>query len=93
MYIGLLTIILTIIIMLYSTHTQLYTNTCAKTCANFKALCTGEKGVSETTGVRLSYTNTLIHRVVLGGWIQGGDIVDGSGNGGESISGGMQSHH
>ena len=47
-----------------------------KTCANFKALCTGEKGVSETTGVRLSYTNTLIHRVVPGGWIQGGNIVD-----------------
>ena len=45
---------------------------------NFKALCTGEKGVSETTGVTLFYTNTLIHRVVLGGWIEGGDIVNGS---------------
>ena len=33
------------------------------------------------------YTNTLIHRVVPGGWIQGGDIVDGSGSGGESIYG------
>ena len=54
-------------------------------CANFNTLCTGEKGVSETTGVRLSY---IIHsRVVPGGWIQGGDIVDGSGSGGESIYG------
>ena len=45
-------------------------------------VATGEEGVSETTGVRLSYTNTLIHsqhRVVLGGWFQDGDIVDGSG--------------
>ena len=39
----------------------------------------------ETTGVKLFYTNTLIHRVVQGGRIQGGDIVDGSGSGGELI--------
>ena len=59
--------------------------TCPKTCANFKVLCTGEKGVSATTGVRLSsYTNSLIHRIVPGGWIQGGDIA---GSGGESIYG------
>ena len=37
-----------------------------------------------STGVRLSY---IIHRIVPGGWIQGGDIVDGSGSGGESIYG------
>ena len=57
---------------------QLFTKSCPRTCTNFKALCTGGEGVSETTGVTLSYTNTLIHRVVPGGWIQGGDIVDGS---------------
>ena len=66
---------------------QLFTKTCPKTCANFKALCTGEKGVSESTGVNLSYLNTLIHRIVPGGWVQGGDIIDGTGNGGESIYG------
>ena len=56
--------------------------------ANFKALCIGEKGASETTGVRLSYINTLIHRVYQElGWIQEGDIVDGSGSGGELIYG------
>jgi len=54
---------------------------------NFKALCTGEKGVSESTGVHLSYLNSLIHRVVPGGWIQGGDIIDGAGGAGESIYG------
>ena len=31
--------------------------TCPRSCANFKALCTGEKVVSETTGVRLSYSH------------------------------------
>ena len=56
------------------------------TCTNFKA-CTEEKGVSESTGVKLSYINTLIHRVVPGGWIQGGDITDGPGSRGESIYG------
>ena len=66
---------------------KLYTKTCPRTCPNFKALCTGEKGVSESTGVKLSYINALIHRVVPGGWIQGGDIADGPGSRGESIYG------
>ena len=60
---------------------------CTQARANFKALCTGEKGVSETAGVTLSYTNILIHRVVPGGWIQGGDIVDELGSGGELFYG------
>ncbi|XP_065906722.1 peptidyl-prolyl cis-trans isomerase 7-like [Dysidea avara] len=66
---------------------ELYIKTCPKTCANFKALCTAEKGVSESTGVHLSYLNSLIHRIVPGGWVQGGDIIDGAGSGGESIYG------
>ena len=42
---------------------------------------------AESTGVKLTYVNTLIHRVVPGGSIQGSDIVGGFGNGGESIYG------
>ena len=42
--------------------------------------------VAKQTDYRSS-TLTLIHRVVPGGWIQGRDIVDGSGSGGESIYG------
>ena len=49
---------------------------CTQAHANFNALYTGEKGVSETTRVRLSYTNTLIHRVVLRGWFQGVEGVE-----------------
>ena len=46
------------------------------------------KGVPESTaGVSLSYLNSLIHRIVPGGWVRGGDILDGEENGGESIYG------
>ena len=50
---------------------ELYKHLCPDTCANFVALCTGERGVSGS-GVRLSYVNSLFHRVVKGGWVQGG---------------------
>ena len=50
---------------------ELYKHLCPKTCANFVALCTGEKGTS-ASGTRLSYVNSLFHRVVKKGWIQGG---------------------
>lgn len=36
---------------------------------------------------RLSYEGTPFHRVVRGGWVQGGDIVSGDGDGGVSIYG------
>ena len=50
---------------------ELYKDLCPKTCANFVALCTGEKGKSPN-GTRLSYVNSIIHRVVPNGWVQGG---------------------
>eukprot|EP00462_Mataza_sp_D1_P000297 CAMPEP_0175090836 /NCGR_PEP_ID=MMETSP0086_2-20121207/1574_1 /TAXON_ID=136419 /ORGANISM="Unknown Unknown, Strain D1" /LENGTH=934 /DNA_ID=CAMNT_0016363523 /DNA_START=59 /DNA_END=2863 /DNA_ORIENTATION=+ len=65
---------------------ELFTDKCPKTCENFVALCTGEKGQS-SKGTNLHYKNTLIHRVVKNGWIQGGDLVDGRGNHSESIWG------
>lgn len=37
--------------------------------------------------VRLSYKLSPFHRVVRDGWVQGGDIVSGSGDGGVSIYG------
>ena len=43
-----------------------------KTCENFKALCTGDKGESEQTEYKLHYKDSLIHRAVKNGWIQGG---------------------
>jgi len=61
---------------------ELYKHLCPKTCANFAALCTGERGVS-ASGVRLSYVNSLFHRVVKGGWIQGGGGYPCEGNSSE----------
>ena len=50
---------------------ELFSSVCPRTCENFRALCTGEKGTS-ASGVALSYAGTPIHRVVRGGWVQGG---------------------
>ncbi|XP_036727555.1 probable inactive peptidyl-prolyl cis-trans isomerase-like 6 isoform X6 [Balaenoptera musculus] len=65
---------------------RLYCDTCPKTCKNFQILCTGKAGFSQS-GIRLHYTGSIFHRVVRNGWIQGGDIVAGRGDGGESIYG------
>ncbi|XP_010633582.1 probable inactive peptidyl-prolyl cis-trans isomerase-like 6 isoform X2 [Fukomys damarensis] len=65
---------------------ELYCDTCPKTCKNFQTLCTGKAGFSER-GIRLHYKGSIFHRVVQNGWIQGGDIVAGKGNDGESIYG------
>ncbi|KAG7316816.1 hypothetical protein KOW79_020357 [Hemibagrus wyckioides] len=66
---------------------ELFSDLCAKTCENFKALCTGEAGTSQSQ-LTLCYKDSLFHRVVPNGWVQGGDItLQCRGNGGESIYG------
>ncbi|KAH1172792.1 probable inactive peptidyl-prolyl cis-trans isomerase-like 6 isoform X1 [Mauremys reevesii] len=65
---------------------ELYSDMCPKTCANFRSLCTGEAGTSRS-GMELTYKESVFHRLVKNGWIQGGDITAGRGDGGESIYG------
>jgi peptidyl-prolyl cis-trans isomerase-like 6 len=65
---------------------QLRTDVAPRTCENFAALCTGERGEG-ASGTKLHYKGSILHRVVKGGWIQGGDISGGSGDGGESVFG------
>nr|XP_009479109.1 PREDICTED: peptidyl-prolyl cis-trans isomerase-like 6 [Pelecanus crispus] len=65
---------------------ELFSDACPRTCDNFRALCTG--GAKSTRdGRELTYKNSLFHRLVKNGWIQGGDIITGKGDGGESIYG------
>ncbi|ESN90692.1 hypothetical protein HELRODRAFT_108746 [Helobdella robusta] len=66
---------------------ELYDDIVPDTCRNFRMLCTGELGSAKGSEVRLHYKRSIIHRVVPGGWIQGGDIKALKGNDGISIYG------
>lgn len=58
---------------------ELYHQLCPRTCENFAALCSGAG--------KLKYKGSGVHRCVAGGWVAGGDIVSGKGNGGQSVFG------
>ncbi|KAI0782269.1 cyclophilin-like domain-containing protein [Abortiporus biennis] len=66
---------------------ELYNDTAPKTCENFRALCTGEKGLSPISERPLYYKNSIIHRSIKDFMIQGGDFTKRNGMGGESIYG------
>uniref|UniRef100_A0A1L8DUC3 peptidylprolyl isomerase n=1 Tax=Nyssomyia neivai TaxID=330878 RepID=A0A1L8DUC3_9DIPT len=67
---------------------ELFDDVTPKTAENFRALCTGEKGLGKTSQKPLHYAGVIFHRVVKDFMIQAGDFSNKNGTGGESIYGG-----
>eukprot|EP00904_Undaria_pinnatifida_P005712 jgi/Undpi1/2270/HiC_scaffold_13.g05656.m1 len=66
---------------------ELFASVAPRTAENFRALCTGERGLSKKTNLRLHFKDSVFHRVIPGFMAQGGDFTRGDGTGGESIYG------
>ena len=58
-----------------------------RTSENFRCLCTGEKGIGKVSKKKLTFLNSMFHRVIPQFMAQGGDFTNHNGTGGESIYG------
>ncbi|CAL9003632.1 unnamed protein product [Prunus brigantina] len=65
---------------------ELFSDVTPKTAENFRALCTGDKGIG-AAGKPLHFKGSTFHRIIPNFMCQGGDFTRGNGTGGESIYG------
>jgi cyclophilin family peptidyl-prolyl cis-trans isomerase len=66
---------------------ELFVGIVPRTAENFRALCTGEHGVSPLSNRPLFYKKSLFTHSVKGQYIQGGDVLKDPKKCGESIYG------
>ncbi|KAF6135196.1 hypothetical protein GIB67_035267 [Kingdonia uniflora] len=66
---------------------ELFDDVTPRTAENFRALCTGEKGIG-TFGKLLHFKGSIFHRIIPDFFCQGGDFTHENGTGGDSIYGG-----
>jgi cyclophilin family peptidyl-prolyl cis-trans isomerase len=66
---------------------ELFMDVAPRSAENFRALCTGERGISPHSNTLLHYKGSCFHRIISGFMAQGGDFTKGDGTGGESIYG------
>jgi len=62
----------------------LHGNVVPKTVQNFETICKGDQSLGP---IKLSFTNTIFHRIIPGFMLQGGDFTRHNGTGGSSIWG------
>lgn len=65
---------------------ELRKDVCPRTVENFLLLCTGDT-IDKLNPKGLCFAGSKIHRIVPGQILQGGDLTNGDGTGGESIYG------
>ena len=59
---------------------ELFSDEVPKTAENFRALCTGERGLGKISNTPLHFRGSIFHRIIKGFMCQGGDFTRRNGS-------------